>query len=218
MVHFRWRLFRRGGPMADKKWWAKGLIFENCSCQLVCPGHISFKQKCTYDRCIGCWAIHIHKGAFQETPLDGLNIVAVFDTPQRMYDGNWTQAFYMDERADAKQREALETIYSGRAGGPWEILSGFVTKRLDTRFVPIHYEEQGREKRMWIDDFFDTSVSAIRSKDDVGEVLLINLFNQIHGTTQVLARGQTRCSDRDFQFQLNGSHSTYSHFAWEVPA
>jgi len=165
---------------------------------------------------MGCWAIHVYTGAFQETRLDGLNTVAVFDTPQRMYDGDWTQAFYIDERATSQQREALETIYSGRAGGPWQILSGFVSKRLETRFVPIHYEEQGRQKRMWIDDFFDTSVAAIRAKDDVGEVLLINLFNQIHGATQVLARGKTRCSDRDFQFSLNGSHSTYSHFSWEV--
>ena len=37
-------------------WWARGLIFENCSCTLVCPGHVHFSQPCTHERCVGYWA------------------------------------------------------------------------------------------------------------------------------------------------------------------
>ena len=37
-------------------WWARGLIFENCACTLVCPGHMHFSQLCTHERCKGYWA------------------------------------------------------------------------------------------------------------------------------------------------------------------
>ena len=40
-------------------WYARGLIFENCSCALVCPGHMHFSQNCTYERCKGYWAVRI---------------------------------------------------------------------------------------------------------------------------------------------------------------
>ncbi|MCG8607503.1 DUF1326 domain-containing protein [bacterium] len=197
------------------KWNVKGLLFENCSCQVVCPGHFSFKQLCTYERCLGHWAIHINQGRFGEVVLKDLNAVIVFDAPQRMYDGGWTEVFYIDKRADLAQREAIEAILSGQAGGPWEILSRFVSNRLDTRFVPIEFDDQGREKRMWITDVFDTRVKAIRAKDDIGEVLLSNLFNQIHAPSQVVARGRTEYSDQEFKFTLEGSHATYSKFSWK---
>ena len=194
-------------------WWAKGLLFENCSCQLVCPGHFSFKQLCTHKRCLGHWAIHIDQGQFGEVVLADFNVVIVFDAPQRMYDGDWTQKFYIDERADVSQRAAIETILSGKGGGPWEILSQFISNQLATRFVPIEFEDKGREKRMWITDFFHTTVKAIRAKD--GEVMLSNMFNQIHDSTQVLARGKTDDTGDEFRFSLDRSHGTYSQFSWK---
>jgi len=197
-------------------WDAEGLLFENCSCQLVCPAHISFKQHCTYDRCRGHWCFHFEGGHFGSTSLGGLNIVIVFDSPQRMYDGGWTEAIYIDERADEAQRLAIETIFKGKAGGPWEILAAFVATWLPTRFVPIRFVDEGREKRMWIEELFETSVKTLRAKDDRGEVRLENLFNQIHGDTHVLARGTTRCRDGALEIDNDGTHGLYSKFSWAV--
>ena len=202
--------------MSKIPWQATGLLFENCSCQLVCPAHISFKQYCTHDRCIGHWAIHIDEGRFGTTGLDGSNVVILYDAPQRMYEGGWTEVFYIDESAHAARREALETIFSGQAGGPWQVLAQFVSKRLDTRIVPIHFEDGGREKRMWIDGVFETEIAAIRASDDRGEAMLVNLFNQIHAERQVLARGRTRVTDREFAFEIDKTHALYSQFSWAV--
>lgn len=200
--------------MTAVKWWAKGLLFENCNCQLICPGHMSFKQKCTHERCVGHWAIHFDKGSYGSVPLDGLNVVILYDAPQKMFAGGWAEAFYIEDRADENQREAIEMIFSGRAGGPWEILAMFVSERQKTRFVPIHFEDLGRRKKMWIERYFDTSISAIRAKDDSGEVVLSNLFNQIHSSRQVLARGKTRCTDGAFDFTNEDTHALYSKFSW----
>lgn len=202
--------------MSGTKWRAKGLLFENCNCQLVCPAHISFKQLCTHERCIGHWSVHIEEGRFGDVVLDGLNAVIFYETPRHMISGEWTELFYVDERADAAQREALETIFSGKAGGPWEVLARFVARRLPTRYVPLRFEDGDRRKRMWVDERFDTTVEAIRGKDKSKEAAFTNLFNQIHAPYQVLALGSTRLADPDFRVSNEGSHGLYSRFSWEV--
>ena len=57
-------------------WWAKGLLFENCSCQIVCPGHFHFTQDCTHDRCVGYWGIDVADGDFGVPRLRGLTRLA----------------------------------------------------------------------------------------------------------------------------------------------
>ena len=56
-------------------WWAKGLFFENCNCQVVCPGHVHFSNKCTYERCIGYWAIRFDEGSYGDVDLAGVTAV-----------------------------------------------------------------------------------------------------------------------------------------------
>jgi len=196
-------------------WKMQGLLFENCSCQLICPAHVSFKQNCTHELCQGHWAIHIREGHYQKTPLAGLNIAILFESPQRMYEGGWKQTVYIDRRADSAQRAALESVLAGNEGGPWEVLAQFVEIRLQTRFVDIEFEDKGRVKRMRIEPYFETEVKAIRARDNGGEAILKDLFNQIHGAIHVLARGKTMCHDQGLDFEIEGTHGLYSDFVWE---
>ena len=91
---------------SEKGWRMKGLIFENCNCQIICQGHISYRQLCTHERCLGHWAIHIDRGQFNGVALDDLNIVILYDTPQLMISGGWTEVLYIDERANEGQPDA----------------------------------------------------------------------------------------------------------------
>lgn len=201
---------------AKAAWSASGLLFENCNCQLVCPGHLSFKQLCTHERCLGAWAMHFDEGRYGDASLGGLNVVILWDSPKHMIAGGWTTAFFVDERADAAQRDALEAILSGAAGGPWGVLAQFVARRLASRFVPIRFEDAGRKKRMWIEGLLDTTIEAIRGKDKAQEAVLSNVFNQIHAPLQVLALGQTRCSDPQFAIEMRDTHALHSRFSWQV--
>ena len=67
---------------------------------------------------------------------------------------------------------------------------------LDTRFVPVSFEDAGDENRMQIPDVLRTSVTAIRGRDGIGHAVLSNLYNVIHGATHVLAQGDTSSSFR----------------------
>jgi hypothetical protein len=200
-----------------ERWWARGLLFENCNCQLLCPAHLSFKQRCQHERCVGHWAIHIDQGRYGMLSLDGLNAFIASDSPQLMISGGWTQAIYLDERADEAQRRALEQIFTGRAGGTWAVLARFVSNRLETRAVSIRFEDEGRRKAMWIDGCLETAVEALKGADPAQEAVLANVFNQIHASTQVLALGTTRYADRGFALTTSGTHALYSRFSWAGP-
>jgi hypothetical protein len=201
--------------MNSSNWWAKGLIFENCNCQLVCPGHMHFEQLCTHERCLGYWAIRVDAGEFGRVPLAGLRAVIAFDTPQHMISGNWTEVILIDEEATQEQRIALETILTGRAGGPWEVLAKFVGRRLDTRYLVIAFGEDELSKTVSIPNFLKSVVTRIRGRDRSKPVLFENIFNQIHAPTQVLATGMTEYDDGTIRINTLKTHGLFSNFEWK---
>jgi len=197
-------------------WFARGLLFENCSCTLVCPGHMHFSQNCTHERCKGYWAIRIDEGELGGVPLAGTRAVVAFDCPQRMIDGGWIQTIIIDESATADQRRALETLLAGGVGGPWEKLAGFVGTRRPTEFRRIDLVDDGATKRATILDRLKTVVTQIRGRDRSKPVLFENIFNQIHAPTQVIALGDAEYDDGAIRFSNAQSHGLFSNFEWRV--
>ena len=197
-------------------WWARGLLFENCSCLVVCPGHVHFEQLCTFDPCVGCWTLRFDEGEFGDVALGGVRAVVAYRSPQRMIDGNWIEVFIIDEEASPEQREAIETILSGAAGGPWQVLDRFVEKRMETLYLPIRIEEEERSKSVVIEGVLDSTVEAIRGRDRSKPVTFENIFNQIHSPSQVIARGDTRYEIGELVVNNEGTHGLWSNFDWSV--
>ena len=197
-------------------WSARGLLFENCSCTLVCPGHMHFSQNCTHERCKGYWAIRVDEGELAGVPLAGTRAVVAFDCPQRMIDGGWIETIIIDESATADQRRALETLLTGRAGGPWEKLAAFVGTLRPIEFRRIEFVDEGATKRATIADRLRTVVSQIRGRDRSKPVLFENIFNQIHAPMQVIALGDAEYDDGVIRFSNAQSHGLFSTFEWTV--
>ncbi len=178
-----------------------------------------FDQLCTHERCLGYWAIRIEAGEFAgQVPLAGLRAVIAFDAPQHMISGNWTEIILIDEKATADQRVALETILTGRAGGPWEVLGRFVGRWLETRYPPIDFTEDDLTKSVSIPGLLKSVVTRIRGRDRSKPVLFENIFNQIHAPTQVLATGATEYDDGIIRMSTSKTHGLYSNFEWRVEA
>jgi hypothetical protein len=199
-------------------WRARGLLFENCSCQLVCPGHVHFEQLCTHDRCRGYWALRVGEGAFGAVPLAGLKAIVAFETPQKMISGGWTEVIIVDSAASDDQRQAIEMILNGEAGGPWAVLGRFVERRLETRALPIMFDVDGAIKRATIPGILDTIITPVRGRDRAKPVMFENIFNQIHAPRQVLATGNTTYNDGVIVVKNERTHGLYSNFEWIVQA
>jgi hypothetical protein len=99
-------------------WNLEGDYFEGCNCNSICS--CIFMADPDEGNCHVTAAWHIQKGNYENNKinLNGLNVVAVFNTPGNMWTGpKWKAALYIDERASAEQNEALTKIYSSQVGG-----------------------------------------------------------------------------------------------------
>lgn len=175
-----------------------------------------FSQLCTHERCKGYWALRFDAGAFGATPLAGMRAVVAFDTPRRMIDGHWRQTIIIDESASVDQRQAIETLLTGRAGGPWAKLATFVGQSQPTEFRPIEFLDEGPTKQVSILGRLKSVVTQIRGRDRSKPVLFENCFNQIHAPTQVLALGEAEYDDGVVRFTNHESHGLFSSFEWTV--
>jgi hypothetical protein len=63
-------------------------------------------------------AYHIRNGNYGETSLDSLNVLELMYFKGNIWAGNTKAsiAFFLDERANQKQRGALQMIFSSKAG------------------------------------------------------------------------------------------------------
>jgi len=99
----------------------------------------------TKGSCIVAMAFQIERGEFGMLPLDDLAFIVIARTPEAMSKGNWQVGIVVDERASVEQRNAIDAIASGAAGGPMAALSGLVGKFLGTQPATIHFDRQNHK-------------------------------------------------------------------------
>src|SRR5919197_3948910 len=92
-------------------WHVEGDWFDVCKCNIPCP--CTFAQSPTYGDCEGILAWHIRRGRYGDVPLDGLNVMGLGGFKGNIWEGatDASFGFFIDERADDRQREALQMIF-----------------------------------------------------------------------------------------------------------
>src|SRR5438093_13212653 len=96
----------------------------------------------TFGDCEGVLGYHIRKGNYGETSLDGLNTMALGGFKDNIWAGETkiNLGLFFDDRADERQREALQMIFSGKAGGFMAELAKLIGEIRGIEFVPIKFE------------------------------------------------------------------------------
>ena len=103
-----------------EKWQLAGKVLVACNCDWGCP--CNFNARPTTGKCEGGWTWQIDRGTYGDVRLDGLCLSVYANWPGAIHEGNGEALVLIDERADAAQRAALETLLGGKVGGPWETL------------------------------------------------------------------------------------------------
>ena len=87
-------------------------------------------------------AYHIREGEYGDVRLDGLNVLAVSQFEGNLWarEAQLTLGLYIDVRADERQREALQQVFSGQAGGFMATFAELVGEVRGLEFVPITFE------------------------------------------------------------------------------
>src|SRR5919106_4185448 len=127
--------------MMVPQWKVNGDWFDVCKCNIPCP--CTFAQAPSYGDCQGVLAYHINTCHYDETPLNGLNVIMVGGFKGNIWAGEAKEAkmaFFFDERGNEKQREALQMIFMGKVGGFAAEFAKVIGDILGIEFVPIKFE------------------------------------------------------------------------------
>jgi len=126
--------------MADvPRWHIAGDWFDTCNCSIPCP--CNFAQPPTTGECEGILAWHIREGNYGDVRLDGLSVMAVGAFKGNMWEGKTkvSMAIFIEERADQRQRDALQMIFGGRVGGWPATFATFIGEVRGMEFARIEF-------------------------------------------------------------------------------
>ena len=122
------------------KWSLSGDWFDVCKCNIPCP--CTFAQTPSYGDCDGVLVYHIRKGQYGEISLDELNVLALSYFKGNIWSGNTKAdiAVFFDERANKEQRNALNMIFTGKAGGFMAEFAKLIGEVRGIEFATINFE------------------------------------------------------------------------------
>jgi hypothetical protein len=172
-------------------------------------------------------AYHVREGAYGDTGLNRLNVIAL-----AMFTGNaWARenpvslGIFMDQRANEPQREALQMVFSGRAGGWMGIFAELMGEVRGLEFVPITFEV-AEDLAFWRAEIpgrlkaFAEALSGPTTPPGT-RVQLLNAPGSEVGPGQVVTWGKAVDNEVDgfgFHWSWAGRSSKHIPFDWTGPA
>ena len=139
---------------AAPDWRIKGDWWDLCNCAIGCP--CVFGSQPTHGFCEGVLTWLIREGQFGDVRLDGgLAIVLIIHFEGSVFDKNREFGFLIDDRANPEQRDALERIFTGKAGGAFKP-GRRITFRKETPMANLHLTLMDR-MGVHVDNFGDAS-------------------------------------------------------------
>ena len=198
--------------MADK-WKLTGDLLDTCNCDPGCP--CFFYSDPTTGHCDTFFAFHTRSGKYGNVKLDGLNAVMVGMTPGNFWKGNWKAALYLDERADSKQRPALETIFSGKAGGAPSVMAGLIGTMLGMKYAKIEFD--AGKKHVRIPDVLEFSLEPNLGADKKPMTLS---HHPLYPDVDTLSYGKgvkTHYGDFGFKLDYAGKDGVWALFNFHGP-
>ncbi|MDP6708262.1 MAG: DUF1326 domain-containing protein [Alphaproteobacteria bacterium] len=205
------------------EWRLEGAYLENCNCEILCPCIVGPRSPAggpmaapTEGHCDVPMVFQIARGHYGETSLDGLHAALAIYTPGAMGAGDWTAGVYVDETGSEPQRQALEAIFSGRAGGPMGRFGAAVTTRLPTKVVAIRFEAEGRRRRAEIPGVLEIEVEGQEGADG-NESWLDNVRHPVSPRLAIAKAIKGIFRDHAFDWDNTDLNAHYADFAWQGP-
>ncbi|HWZ95379.1 MAG TPA: DUF1326 domain-containing protein [Opitutaceae bacterium] len=201
------------------EWSLQGVEFGHCNCDFGCP--CQFNSLPTHGDCRALTFVQIEKGRFGDVPLDGLRWGILASWPGPIHLGNGTFQSVVDERADPKQRAALESISHGRETEPgkliWQVFSTTVTKVQPTLFKPIELtiDVKTRSAKVNVPGVIEASASSIKNPVTGGDhQARITLPTGFEFTEAEFVSGKSKGTAGTIQLEFDGTHAHLARIHW----
>jgi hypothetical protein len=201
--------------MATIEWRVRADEFANCNCAYGCP--CQFNALPTHGSCEAVIGYRIHEGHFGDVRLDGLAAALFVDFPKAIHEGNGTMQLVIDERADARQREALVKILSGEETEEmatiWWVLGAMSPNKLEPLYMPVDFEVdvEGRRARLNIRGLVESTGEPIRNPvTGVEHRARIDLPHGFEYRIAEMGSGRTRATGA-IKLDLKDSYGQFAH-------
>lgn len=201
--------------MANENWRIEGEYFESCNCELLCPCLLTRAQALpTEGHCDVVLGFRIDRGSYGKTDLSGLTAAQALITPAEMAKGGGTMAVYVDSRANPEQRAALETIFTGQAGGPPSLMAPMVAHRLPTKTAQIEFSASGNKRQLSIAGIAEVTVEGVVGRDGKEVVWLDNVTHPFSGRLAAARGTSSHYKDHTLNFENSGRNGHFSAITW----
>lgn len=205
------------------KWSLKGDWFDTCKCNIPCPCY--FAQPPTYGDCDGILAWHIREGSYGGVSLAGLNVMGLGSFTGNIWtDAKATIGIFIDERADPRQREALQMIFGGQAGGWPSLFAKLIAEVKGIEFAPITFQVAD-DLAFWRAEIPGKLLASAEALS--GPTSLPGKRVQVHnpagsevGPGTIATQGKATADHADafgFKWDLPGRSSKHMRFDWSGP-
>lgn len=198
-------------------WRLTGQFIESCSCNLMCPCWFGVPELAVQDQgwCATAIAFRVREGNADGASLDGQTVVLAADFPDVMFKGGGTARLYLDERASAEQRRALEDIFTGQQGGPMAALAPLMSTWLPSRVARIDVAEDGDTVTVTVGDA--GRVQSRKLRDAEGKDFTLRGGGFVAGLQMdaaELAPSASRWSDPEMSRQFETKSGARANVSW----
>jgi hypothetical protein len=144
-------------------WTMKADYIETCNCDYGCPCNFNGFPSNGFCRALVCY--HVREGRYGNTILDGLDIVDAFSWPKAIHEGNGTHQIFITNKVDQEQRNALISIFSGKAkgDGPFALFASTIKYLLDPQIVDININVDGKKSSFSVPDVMDVKLESFKN-------------------------------------------------------
>lgn len=198
------------------EWNMKGEYLESCTCKGACP--CLYMDAPTEGHCTAIVGWHIAEGRYGNVALDGLSVAVALHSPGHMAEGKWKVVLYLDLAADARQQEALGTIFGGKAGGHPALLASFIGEVLAVEQVRIQFEASKGKRRFQLGETAEAAVEAVEGQGGSEVAIHGHPFAVAPGEALVVAKSRAlRHQAHGIDLALSERTAYYSPFAYAGP-
>jgi hypothetical protein len=207
-----------------EQWRIVGDFVDFCKCSVPCP--CTFGQPPTEGDCEGIIGYRVREGNYGDVDLSGLNLVGIARFEGNIWDEDvrLDMGMIVDERADERQREALQMIFGGQAGGWPGEFGSMIGEVRGVEYVPITFEIAD-DLAYWAAEV--PGKATARAEALTGPTTPPGQRVQVHnspgaevGPGQVATWGRATAARADgfgFKWEWDGRSSKHFPFDWSGP-